>query len=283
MGVEFFISGSKGQLAKEFIKILEKDKISYAGYDLDEFDITDFNEVRAYINKFKPKYLINCAAYNFVDKAEDDWESAFMGNGMGVKNLALASKENDAVFVHYSSDYVFNGEKKSPYTIADIPSPLNKYGESKLLGEKFAEFAENYYIIRTSWVFGEGANSFPLKVLQWSKGKASLKIVDDQVSSPTYAKDLAKATLKLLETNNFGLYHITNSGYCSRYEWAKLILKESGWKGELLKGKSSDFPTPAKRPDFSVLDNFPVKQVLGEEIRSWEDATKEFLKNRGEK
>jgi len=281
MSVDFFIAGSKGQLAKEFIKIFESSKVSYAAYDLDDLNISDYKQVKEFINRFKPKYIINCAAYNLVDKAETDWEDAFSGNGIGVKNLAIAAKENDSIFVHYSSDYVFNGEKQSAYTIADIPSPLNRYGESKLLGERFTEFAEHYYLIRTSWVFGDGANSFPVKVLQWAEGKDSLKIVDDQISSPTYAKDLAEITLKLVETGSYGLYHLTNKGYCSRYQWAKLILEESGWKGELLKGKSSDFITAAKRPEFSVLDNFPIKVILGEEMRDWQEATKDFLKNRG--
>jgi dTDP-4-dehydrorhamnose reductase len=210
-----------------------------------------------------------------VDEAERDWKTAYLVNGIGPKNLAIVSNEIGAELVHYSTDYVFSGKKGSPYTIYDTPDPINKYGESKVLGERFVmSFSNRYYLIRTSWVFGDGMN-FVRKVLEWSKKSKVLRIVDDEVSSPTYAPDLARATWELIKLKAYGLYHITNSGYCSRYEWAEFILNEIGWDGELKKAKQEDFNLPAKRPKFSVLDGFG--SIFTNELKKWYETTSEYL------
>jgi dTDP-4-dehydrorhamnose reductase len=216
-----------------------------------------------------------------VDEAERDWKTAYLVNGIGPKNLAIVSNEIGAELVHYSTDYVFSGKKGSPYTIYDTPDPINKYGESKVLGERFVmSFSNRYYLIRTSWVFGDGMN-FVRKVLEWSKKSKVLRIVDDEVSSPTYAQDLAKATWELIKLKAYGLYHITNSGYCSRYEWAEFILNEIGWDGELKRAKQEDFNLPAKRPKFSVLDGFGLREFTGMKMESWKRRTTEFIEKLG--
>jgi dTDP-4-dehydrorhamnose reductase len=281
--MRILVTGSKGQLAGDIISLAAQGGAQVAAHDMDTMDITDIASVSDIVREEKPEFIINCAAYNDVDGAESNWEDANLANGIGVKNLALAAKEQDAVLVHFSTDFVFNGRSKKPYTIADLPDPISSYGQSKLLGEEMTrQHAARSYIIRTSWLFGHGNFSFPLKVKQWAEQNDTLRIVDDQVASPTYSYDLAEAVLKLIATGSFGLYHITNSGHCSRHEWAKYILDSIGYKGTLIAAKSSEFKTAAKRPAFSVLDNFPLAQTIGNLLPSWKDATDRFLKTRGD-
>ncbi len=277
--MKFLVTGADGQLGEEFKKELEKRKLNYIALTREELDITDFQNVLKVVTNYKPDFLINCAAYNDVDRVEEDWETAFLVNGIGPKNLALASSKNDCVFIHYSTDYVFNGESKIPYTIADRPEPINKYGKSKLLGENFVrDFAEKYYLIRLSSVFGNNPKaSFPLKLISWAREKKELKIVDDQFFSPTFTGDVVKATLDLIKTDAYGLYHMTNSGYCSRYEWAKYILEKIHWQGKIIPAKSEDFHSLAKRPKFSVLNNFPLKDIIGYGLPDWKEATERYL------
>lgn len=276
--MKLLITGAGGQLGQEMVKLSRvsgHETISFTSRDL---DITNAGMVRQAIVRHRPDAVINCAAYNAVDQAETDWRRAFLVNGLAVRNLALSAMETGSVIVHYSTDYVFDGEVTRPYTIADRPNPLSRYGESKLLGEHaIRDHSERFFLIRTSWVFGRGNTNFAQKVLEWSRQNDHLKIVDDQVSSPTSARDLARATLDLLATGRFGLYHLTNAGSCSRYEWAGYILDTAGWKGVLHPAKSDEFPTPAKRPAYSVLDNFGAAEVLGYSLPPWEDATRAYL------
>lgn len=278
--MKFLITGSNGQLAKEITKELTKSGIQFDAFDHKSLDITDLKSVREIIKLKKPDIVINCAAYNAVDKAEDDWQNAYLVNGIGPRNLAIACGETDAILVHYSTDYVFDGQKHAPYTIADDPNPINKYGQSKLLGERFVQsFSRKYFIIRVSWVFGIGNESnFAKKVIEWSKVNDTIKVVDDQISSPTYAVDLAKATLDLIKTNAYGLYHMTSPNPCSRYEWAKYILDLIDWEGTLIPAKSGEFKTQAKRPGYTFMDSFPLKEVIGYNLADWKDATERFIK-----
>ncbi len=273
------ITGAGGQLGQDLRKECRSRGIPFIATDSHALDITNGPAVLDFIQQNSPDLIINCAAYNAVDQAENEWQRAFRVNGLGVRNLALAARKVDAMLVHFSTDYVFDGEKTVPYTIADSPNPVSMYGRSKLLGEQvIRDLAERFFLIRTSWVFGVGNINFASKILEWSRGQDLLRIVDDQVSAPTYTKDLARATLDLAVTGQYGLYHITNSGSCSRQGWARFILETIGWKGDLLPAKSADFPTPARRPSFSVLDNFGSREVLGYDLPPWEDATREFLK-----
>lgn len=281
--MKVLITGAGGQLGQTFVRELKKKKVSVLGLRKNDLNIADFKKVKRVIEKFKPDFVVNCAAYNNVDKTENDWRTAFLVNGIAVRNLSLAANENNCVLIHYSTDYVFDGQKNSPYTIADNPNPLNKYGESKLLSEKFVQnFSKKYYLIRVSSVFGENKKaSFPLKLISWARDKKKIKIAKDQVFSPSFTEDIVKATLALIKTKQFGLYHMTNSGFCSRYEWAKYILTKLKWRGKVLPAKAEDFNLEAKRPKFSVLDNFPLENMIGYSLPSWQKATDRFIKEMG--
>jgi dTDP-4-dehydrorhamnose reductase len=281
--MKILITGANGQLGREIAQLCKSQKITCIAADSKTLDITDKKAVMAIVRAHAPDIIINCAAYNAVDLAENEWEKAFLVNGVGVKNLALAANESGARLVHYSTDYVFDGKKSEPYTIVDQPHPLSRYGESKLLGEmNVRDLCQSYYLIRVAWVFGKGnTTNFAGKVLEWSRGKKEIAVVDDQVSSPTYTIDLAKATLDLVATDSFGLYHITNAGACSRYAWAEYILDRIHWDGKLLRAKSRDFKTAAERPAYSVLDNFGTRQAIGYDLPTWEDATLRYLKETG--
>ena len=276
------ITGAGGQLGQELVHACKRRDIIVHAADKHLLDITDYLAVKKYLADHPCDILFNCAAYNEVDQAERNWKKAFRINGTGLQNLARSVNEFGGILVHYSTDYVFDGEKRQPYTITDHPHPINKYGESKLLGEHHVrDLAERYYLIRVSWLFGAGTNNFARKVIEWSKTSKKLHIVDDQVSSPTYTRDLAEASLDLIDTGIFGLYHLSNSGSCSRYEWAARILMSLGWQGSVLPASSVDFPTSARRPAFSVLDTSTSHEILGYSLPDWKDATKRFLHEQG--
>ena len=283
MKMKYLIAGAKGQLAAAIIRNLKERSVEFVAPGEAELDITDVSRVFEVMEGCRPDVVINCAAYNAVDAAEAEWRRAFMINGVGVRNLALACEKQGAVLVHFGTDFVFDGTKGSPYTIADAPDPISKYGESKLLGEMYVrDLMKRFFLIRLSWVFGSGEFSFPKKVLQWASKSRRLRIVDDQTASPAFTGDLSGAVFDLTRTGAYGLYHMTNSGHCSRHEWARFILEKTGWDGELEPAKSMEFDTPAKRPPFSVLDNFPLKETIGYELPSWQEATEEFLNKKCE-
>ena len=285
--MKFLITGSQGQLGLAFQKILIKKKISSILIDRKplkkknyfSIDISlpsNFPALEKIIKENSVKYIINCASYNLVDKAEDNVDNAFITNFSAVKNLAKLSKKMSLSLVHYSTDYIFDGETNSPYKTSDKPNPISIYGKSKLAGEKaIHKYLDSFFIIRTSWVFGEGEN-FVKKVIGWSKEDQNLRISNNEFSSPTYANDLAKASLKLFQSKAFGTYNITNSP-CSRYEWAKFILQKIGYKGKIKKVEKEVFNLSAQRPAFSVLDNTKFEQICGYRMPTWQNATKRYL------
>jgi len=278
--MKILITGANGQLGQAFQKKFEQLNIQYIAKGSKELDITKIDQLRNLVNNEKEiTHIINCAAYNHVDKAEEEWEKAYQINGLGVRNLSIISNEINAELIHYSTDYVFSG-KKGEYTIYDTPDPINKYGESKALGESEVTQAQRYYLIRTSWVFGVGKDNFAKKVINWSQNSKELKITTDEKSAPTYTEDLVEATLELIKQKVYGIYHITNTP-CTRYEWAEYILKKIGWEGTLKPAKRSDFNLPAKRPESSVLNNFGYTEVTGKKMPDWKDATDRFLKEMG--
>lgn len=272
--------GSNGQLGHEFKKLFNNNNIKYLAVDHNKLDISNENEIKSFFelnNKFD--IVINCAAYNEVDKGEEESAMAIKINTYGALELAKCAKEINAIYVTYSTDFVFDGKKREPYTEEDIPNPLSEYGKSKANGEKLVlENYEKSYVIRTSWLFGIGGNNFNKQVINWSKIKDILKIADDLVSVPTYAKDLAYFSWKLIQTGRFGLYHITNSGVASKYEQAKYILEKIKWKGKIERAKADDFKSPAERPKYSKLSSEKVENLLGEKIPNWENGLDRFLK-----
>ncbi len=245
-------------------------------------DITDLHTVPKIVAETKPDAIINCAAYNAVDKAEEDWRNAFLVNSFGPRNLAIISEELKIPLMHFSTDAVFDGTKGSSYMIWDRPNPLSKYGQSKLFGETLvSQYSTRSFIVRLSWVFGKGNVNFVKKVIQWAEGTLELKGAYDQTSCPSYTIDLAKAILDLLSTGAYGLYHMTNSGFASRYEWAGEILRLSGWAGTVLPASSSEFESAAQRPKFSAMDCFPLRETIGYDMPHWKDGLKRFMKELG--
>ena len=226
--MKFLITGARGQLGKEFKKLLNSSGEDCISLGHKECDVSNLDKVLEVMTNYKPDIILNCSAYNLVDLAETDFFNAYKINALGVKNLLYAAKKQKAFFVTYSTDYVFDGTKENGlYSENDKTNPLNEYGKSKLTGEKWILESgyDRYLIFRTSWVYGEGKQNFIYKLMQWAKNSEYLKIAYDEISIPTSTRTIANITIKAIENSLTGLYHLTNSGYASRYEWAKEILK----------------------------------------------------------
>ncbi len=232
--MRILLIGSNGQLGNEFQKLFYKKNIEYIAIDYKELNIvnsTDLEEFFKENNNFT--HIINCAAYNDVDKAENETEQCFKVNDEAPLIISRYAKKMEAIFITYSTDFVFDGQKRGPYREEDTPNPLSVYGKSKSnMEEKILKEFEKVFVIRTSWLFGIGGNNFNKQVINWSRLRDSLNIVDDQVSAPTYSLDLAEFSWELIQTEKYGLYHITNSGEASKYEQAKYVLEKIGWEGK---------------------------------------------------
>lgn len=276
--MKILLTGSNGQLGHDFKKIFDRKNIEYIATDHKELDITNDEDLNRFFQENEEiTHVINCAAYNDVDKAETD-KKVWLLNAEAPKKLAEFSKKIGAVFVTYTTDFVFNGKKNFPYVEDDNTNGVSEYGKSKAQGEKdVLEAYDRSFVIRTSWVFGIANNNFNKQVINWSKSRNELNIVDDQVSVPTYSMDLAEFSWKLIQTEKFGLYHITNEGIASKYDQAKYILEKIGWKGMLGRAKTVDFNLPAKRPAYSKLDSSKVEKLLGEKIPTWQSGIDRFL------
>jgi len=278
--MKYLIAGKNGQLARAFIERFEREGIDFLAPGEKDLDITDPEMVSKVVGESKPAVILNCAAYNLVDRAEDEQGKAFAVNADGAGALAMAARKYGSFLVHYSSDYVFDGMKENDlYDESDLPNPLNQYGKSKLEGEKLVgkETADSL-ILRLSWVFGEGRQNFIAKLLEWTEKNEYLRITCDEFSVPTYTETVVDITLKALEKGLSGLYHLTNSGFCSRYEWAKLILNSAGINKFIRPVPMDAFPLPAKRPRFSAMSNKRLSGLLDVEIPSWEESVVSFVK-----
>jgi dTDP-4-dehydrorhamnose reductase len=270
---KFLITGAGGQLAQEFISFFEKHKINYVALRKNQLDITDGDRAAAVVARYKPDILINGAAYNLVDRAEEEPQKAFKINSDGVRHLAAACRRHHIFLVHFSSDYVFDGQKGCPYTEDDRTNPLNIYGQSKLKGEKaLHEELEKFMILRLSWVFGSGQQNFLRKLRQWAKGRKELQVVNDEISVPTFTEDVVQVVLPALEQGLTGLFHVTNNGRCSRYEWAKYYFEKEGTGVDVRPVLSGHFPAKAKRPLWTVMSNKKVCDALNIRIPTWQNA-----------
>ena len=276
--MKILLTGSNGQLGYSFKKLFDSLKIKYIATDYQEMDITDDEAMEQFFDKNSNfTHIINCAAYNDVDKAETD-EKVKLLNITAPYKLEEFAEKMKAIFVTYSTDFVFNGQKKEPYIEEDTPNPASVYGKSKYEGEnKVLKIYNKSFIIRTSWLFGIGGNNFNKQIINWSKLRDSLNIVDDQVSAPTYSVDLAEFSWKLIQIEKYGLYHITNSGEASKYDQAKYVLEKIGWEGKLNRAKTADFNLPAKRPEYSKLSSEKVEKLLVEKIPTWQSGIDRFL------
>jgi len=276
--MKILILGHKGMLGDELVKVFKKDN-ELTLWDRSEIDIADRKDVESKIGDLRPEAVINAAAYTAVDLAEKEGkEIAYQVNGEAVGFLAEACKKNNSVLIHYSTDYVFNGRNKNGYQEDEKRDPLNEYGQSKARGEELLQkINPKFYLIRLSWLFGINGKNFVETMLRLAKENKELRVVNDQYGKPTYAKDLAQRTRELLESKRpFGIYHLTNEGVCTWYEFAVKIFELAGIEAKVVPVVSSEFSTPAKRPAYSALIN--TKLSLS---RSWQDALEEYLEETG--
>lgn len=267
------VTGANGQLGKSIKRISPNFKeLKFVFTDVDELDITNSKEVNTHFASNKIEYCINCAAYTAVDKAEEEFDKAFLINATAVKNLAEACQKTGVVLIHISTDFVFDGTKSTPYTEEDTPNPISVYGKSKLKGEEYIqETLDSYFIVRTSWLYSEYGNNFVKTMLRLAETRKQISVVNDQVGSPTYAGDLAEFILKIIssESTAYGLYHYSNLGQISWYDFAVEIFKQNNKTVRVVPIPTTAYPTAAKRPAFSVMDLSRVKTTFGSRITLW--------------
>lgn len=272
------VTGAKGQLGTDMIQVLADRGYEVYGFGRDELDITNFNQVKKIISDIQPTVVIHTAAHTKVDLAESEPDQAFLVNGIGTRNLAVISESIGAKLVYISTDYVFDGSGTIPYDEFASTSPLGVYGRSKLAGERFVrDLHSKFFIVRTSWVYGQHGNNFVKTMLRLAQDRDELSVVDDQIGCPTYTVDLANYILLLIETEKYGTYHISNSGQCSWYEFAKAIFEEEGLNIKVHPCTTRDFPRPAPRPAYSVFEHMSLRLNGFDKPRSWKDALEEFV------
>jgi len=284
-----WLIGNKGMLGSDIERLLKKREMVYCASDR-EVDIIDYKALDKYVKDRKINWIINCAGYTRVDKAEEEIEESFKLNRDSVRNLALFSKKGKIKLIHISTDYVFDGriEKDREYSENYKTNPINIYGKSKLAGEKeIEEISEEYFIIRTAWLYGLQGNNFVCTMLKLFEEREMIRVVDDQCGSPTYAADLAGAILKIVEDDSvsYGKYHFVNKGMTNWYEFAQVIYKkarrlgliESNKKMEIQPVKTEDYPRAARRPKCSVLSTEKIEKEFNLKIRDWDKALEDFL------
>lgn len=267
------VTGSKGQLGQELQRLAPAfPSYTFHFFDRSELDITNTEQVHRIFTSLKPAACINCAAYTAVDKAESEQEAAYAINADGSKNLAAAAKEQSARFVHVSTDYVFNGQGEWPYKESDPTDPINLYGASKLKGEQLAvEANPETVVIRTSWVYSSFGNNFVKTMLRLMQSRTELSVVADQTGSPTYAADLAETIMQLVRSRQWqsGFYHFSNEGVITWYEFAREIQHYTHLNCTVHPISTEQYPTPAKRPKYSVMDKEKIRQVYGVTLVPW--------------
>lgn len=276
------VTGANGQLGQSLQFIAGKyPEIDFVFCDSKTVDITQKEGINLVFNKVKPDFCINTAAYTAVDKAESEPEKAFEINVIGVKNLAEVCRDFKTKLIHVSTDFVFDGAKKTPYTEDDFTNPKSVYGQTKLDGEKAVQaILKDYFIVRTSWVYSQFANNFMKTMLRLGAERDHLSVVDDQIGTPTNAVDLAEALIKIIKSDKktFGIYNFSNEGSCSWFDFAKKIFEINKVTIDLHPIPTTQFPTPAQRPKFSVLDKTKIKTVFGIVIETWEESLNKTIK-----
>ena len=278
--MRILVTGANGMLGTDLVPVLEEEGHVVTATDVEELDITIPAQIKNVVKAVEPEIIINCAAYSLVDKAEEEPDKAFLINGAGVENIALACREFGIGLCHLSTDYVFDGEKDKPYAPSDRTDPINIYGASKLAGEdSIQRIWERSYIIRTSWLYGVNGKNFVLTILDLAKDQNEIRVVDDQIGSPTWTVSLARILARIVGTGRYGIYHVTDEteGGISWFRFAEEIVKRAHLGCLVIPVRSIEFPRVAKRPKNSVLDLAAAKRVFGIEFPSWEKSLKEFL------
>lgn len=265
------VTGATGQLGYDVINRLETEGIEYLATNSACLDVTNREQVKKVITNYNPDVVIHCAAYTAVDKAEEEKELCHSINVLGTKYIAETCKDINSKMVYISTDYVFDGEGNLPFKVTDQPKPINYYGQTKYEGElEVQRILEKYYIVRISWVFGNYGNNFVKTMLRLGETKDEISVVVDQIGSPTYTYDVAKIITEIIKTDKYGIYHVTNEGYCSWYEFACKIFELAGMDVAVNPINSENYPTRARRPKNSRLD----KEIV---MPDWEDGLRRML------
>jgi dTDP-4-dehydrorhamnose reductase len=286
--MKILVIGANGQLGSDLCRVFQAAGDIVLPMTHAQIDVCSQDRVAEIITGSKPDVVVSTAAFHKVEECEEKPIPAFQVNGIGAMNLALVCQRSGAILAHYSTDYVFDGKKNAPYEETDLPSPLNVYGVSKVVGEHLiAAYADRRFVIRTCGLYGvagsrgRGGNFVETMFKKAASGDV-IGVVDDQVLTPTYTADLAEATRKLISTGSYGLYHITSEGQCSWYEFARHIFECAGVNAKLSPIKSSEFASPVKRPTNSVLSKAKLR-ALGVSIPSWKDALRRYLEERSQR
>jgi len=278
--MKVLVTGARGQLGYDVVERLKELNIEHVGVDKEDFDLTNEKETKEFIKNYKPDVIVHCAAYTAVDKAEDEKEFCHAVNILGTRYVAEACKEIDAKMVYISTDYVFDGEKDEPYEVDDKPNPINYYGLTKYLGEREVQnILKKYFVVRISWVFGKNGSNFVKTMLRLGQERKEVRVVCDQVGSPTYTYDLAKLLCEMIQTDKYGVYHATNEGYCSWYEFACEIFKTARMDVKVIPIKSDEYPTKAKRPKNSRLSKNRLELMRFNLLPHWRDALERYIIN----
>ena len=261
------------------MQIVSKDsRDNYIFTDVAELDITNLEAIRKMVKEQEVKVIINCAAYTNVNGCETDGDIAFKINAIGPRNLSIAAKETGAKLVQISTDYIFSGDTDKHYDEFDEPSPMSAYGKTKYLGECFVkEFADKYFILRTAWLYGEGKN-FVKTMLALAEKNDKVQVVNDQFGSPTYTYDLARLLVDMIQTDKYGIYHATNEGICTWYEFACEIFRQAGLTVDVAPVTADQYPAKAKRPSNSRMSKDKLEEMGFERLPSWQDALSRYLK-----
>ena len=276
--MKLLVTGVKGQLGHDIVKECQKRNIEAVGVDVDEMDITNAKQVDKVIKKNKYDAVVHCAAWTAVDKAEDEIDACTKVNVVGTKNIVKVCKELDIPLMYFSTDYVFDGQGESEWKEYDERHPLNVYGQTKYEGELAVQTLNRYFIVRIAWVFGVNGNNFIKTMLRLDKAHGAVSVVNDQIGSPTYTYDLAKLCVQMIQTNKYGIYHATNEGLCSWYEFACEIFKQAGMNVEVTPVDSTKFPAKAKRPNNSRMSKTMLDKNGFDRLPTWQDALSRYLK-----
>ena len=274
--MKILITGAYGMLGSDLREVLKNHELIVTGSK--DLDITNEENVIDFIDENSPDIVINAAAYTAVDDCETNYDEAYAVNAIGPKNLAIACKKQDVPLVHISTDYVFDGSKRTPLLENDALGPQSAYGKTKLEGEKFIqEYTDKYFILRTAWLYGIHGNNFVQTMLSLAENHDEITVVDDQIGSPTYSLDLAVSIANLLNSDKYGIYHLTNEGECSWYEFSKRIFELSNVDVKVLPVTTEEFPRPAPRPHYSVLSNQKWIKAGFPPMRKYEEALSDYL------
>lgn len=277
--MKVLVTGVKGQLGYDVVAACNAKGIEAVGVDIDEMDITDAAQVKAVIYHEMPDAVIHCAAYTAVDRAEDDIELCRKVNAEGTLNIANVCKDLDIKMMYFSTDYVFDGQGTEPWVEDDVRQPLNVYGQTKYEGEiAVEETLSKYFILRISWVFGINGANFIKTMLRLGKERGKVSVVNDQFGSPTYTYDLAKLVADMIQTDKYGIYHATNEGICSWYEFACEIFRKAGMDIPVTPVSSDAFPAKAKRPSNSRMSKEKLKNMGFAPLPTWQDALERYLR-----